>query len=194
MKLLRIVKVGNITNLSDARYCAGMGVHLMGFNTIDSRPGYVRAETFREFRGWFTGPSIVAEVYGLNAAEVLQNIMRNYLPDFAELSVDELPLVDIPSLPLIIASGGIPVNQLLDHLAPRHNQVAYVVVDEAMPTDGIKHLAGYYPVLLRLAGPLTHQHLSLPVKGFALTGSSEERPGLKSYNTLADVLEQLSED
>ncbi len=31
MALKTIVKVGNITNLSDARYCAVMGVDMLGF-------------------------------------------------------------------------------------------------------------------------------------------------------------------
>ena len=44
MSLQTFVKVGEITNLSDARYCAGMGVDLLGFNVVENTPGYVDSE------------------------------------------------------------------------------------------------------------------------------------------------------
>lgn len=194
MKLLRIVKVGNITNLSDARYCAGMGVDMLGFCVVENRPGYVSPAAFQEFRGWFAGPSIVAEAYGIADANTMHGIMQNYLPDFIELSVDELPFMDIPSIALMVAIRNMPVYQFLEKLTAVHTQVAYVLAEENMPASYIEELAGYYPVLLRLNGPLNRQHLTLPIKGFALAGGTEEKPGLKSYDSLADVLEQLSED
>jgi phosphoribosylanthranilate isomerase len=194
MKLQRIVKVGNITNLSDARYCAGMGVHMLGFNAIESQPGHIPSETFQEFRGWFAGPSIVVEAYGLPDAPSLHTIMQNYLPDFIEVSVNELPLITIPSVALIVSSGGLPVNQLLDRIAPVHTQVAWVQAEDKMPAAYVNELAGHYPVLLRLNGPLTTDYLNYPVKGFAMAGGTEEKPGLKSYDHLAAVLEQLADD
>jgi phosphoribosylanthranilate isomerase len=41
MALKCFVKVGNVTNLSDARYCAGMGVDLLGFPVDAAQPGPV---------------------------------------------------------------------------------------------------------------------------------------------------------
>jgi hypothetical protein len=171
-----------------------MGVHLLGFNAIESRPGYLPSETFQEFRGWFAGPSIVVEAYGLPDSQTLHTIMRNYLPDFIELSVNELSLIDLPSLALIVSSDGLPVEQLLAKLAPVHTQVAWVQAEDTMPVSYLNELAGHYPVLLRLNGPLTTDYTNYPVKGFALVGSTEEKPGLKSYDHLAAVLEQLEED
>ena len=86
MALKTLVKVGNISNLSDARYCAGMGVDMLGFRVISGQEHYVSPELFKEIRGWFSGPSVVAEAYGIRSGEDLPFIIQNYLPDFIELS------------------------------------------------------------------------------------------------------------
>lgn len=57
MSLKTKVKVGNITNLSDARYCAGMGVDWLGF-PIES----VNPKTFAEITSWVTGPQFMIEL------------------------------------------------------------------------------------------------------------------------------------
>ncbi|MCK6618341.1 MAG: hypothetical protein L6Q51_11935 [Cyclobacteriaceae bacterium] len=195
MKLIRTVKVGNITNLSDARYCAGMGVDMLGFTTIENQSGYVGPEAFQEFRGWFNGPAVVAEVYGLQDSKTLHEIMRNYLPDFIELGTVELPFVDLPSLALIVSTREMPsADNFLQQLARIHNQVAFILAEEEIKTSDLKLIADYYPVLLKLTKPVDEHMLTLPVKGFALKGNTEERPGLKSYDALATVLEYLAED
>lgn len=194
MKLSRTVKVGRITNLSDARYCAGMGVHMLGFNAIEGKPDYVSPETFQSLRGWFTGPAVVAEVYGLSNTETMYAVLRDYLPDFVELGIEELPFIDLHALALIVSANGKPYNQLITCLKPIHNQVAFIMVDSQSSADDINEIATHYPVLLKLDRQIESTDFSLPVKGFALDGSPEERPGIKNYDDLADVLEKLSED
>jgi phosphoribosylanthranilate isomerase len=49
MALKTKVKAGNITNLSDARYCAGMGVDWLGFPA-----DVVNPDTFKEITNWVT--------------------------------------------------------------------------------------------------------------------------------------------
>ena len=65
MPLKTFVKVGCITNLSDARYCAGMGVDMLGFRAVESQENYIKPSQFQEIRGWIAGPLVVAEVYGV---------------------------------------------------------------------------------------------------------------------------------
>ena len=52
MSLKTLVKVGGVTNLSDARYCAGMGVAILGFCPEPSRPDYVDLDKFKEITNW----------------------------------------------------------------------------------------------------------------------------------------------
>ena len=90
MALKTLVKIGGITNLSDARYCAGMGVDMLGFHVIQGQPNYISPESFQQIRGWITGPLIVAEIAGLQNPEDLQLILENYKPDMLQMELAEL--------------------------------------------------------------------------------------------------------
>ncbi len=70
MSLKTVVKVGNITNLSDARYCAGMGVDMIGFCLDKDTPHFVDSKTAQEIAGWIAGVSIVGEISTGVQAEV----------------------------------------------------------------------------------------------------------------------------
>src|SRR5690349_8085794 len=102
MALTRFVKVGNISNLSDARYCAGMGVDLLGFRTIEGQENFIAPKQFQEVRGWVTGPRVVGEIYGFKNLEQLTHVLESYRPDLFELSLDELNKLDQTPLPLIV--------------------------------------------------------------------------------------------
>src|SRR5688572_3598128 len=105
MPLKTLVKVGSITNLSDARYCAGMGVEMLGFATIQGQKNYLSPIKFQEIRGWITGPLIVAEVYGIYSREALASILENYKPDLLEFGAAELALLAPLPLPFVLNVG-----------------------------------------------------------------------------------------
>ena len=50
MGLKLSVKIGDVTNLSDARYAAGMGVDYIGFNVDTNSTNFVTATKFNEDR------------------------------------------------------------------------------------------------------------------------------------------------
>ena len=56
--LKTFVIVGEISNLSDARYCAGMGVDVLGFNINPVEETCVAPETLNEISGWVAGVAI----------------------------------------------------------------------------------------------------------------------------------------
>ena len=43
MGLKTLVKVSEVNNLSDARYCAGMGVEMIGFSLDENHPKFIEA-------------------------------------------------------------------------------------------------------------------------------------------------------
>jgi len=53
------VKVSKITNLSEARYCAGMGVDYLSFPTSS-----VDLKSYQEITGWVAGPKFGIEMDG----------------------------------------------------------------------------------------------------------------------------------
>lgn len=192
MALKTLVKVGSITNLSDARYCAGMGVEMLGFVAVDGAANFINTQIYQEIRGWLSGPSFVAEAYGLRPGSAA-TILENYAPDFIELSVNDLGHISAEnSIPLIVSVEN-PDDAM--SLVSKNNKIAYVVVDPSTASPGfIQMLAEQYPVLLKGDAEKTLTYLSeLPVKGITLTGSAEIKPGLKDYDHLSHILEQLEE-
>jgi phosphoribosylanthranilate isomerase len=193
MALKTLVKVGKISNLSDARYCAGMSVDMLGFSVINGRENYVSPELFKEMRGWFTGPSIVAEIYGIEKHEDLAAIFQAYLPDLVEGSFSDIKKLHSAFASYILSTTYEEVKAHEDELGIYRTQIAYLIIPESTPMDQIETLSREYKLLLRIdsMNPEDSKLHNTHIKGIALQGSSEDKPGLKNYDALASVLEKL---
>lgn len=190
MALTRFVKVGNISNLSDARYCAGMGVDMLGFRTVEGQDNFIAPKQFQEVRGWVTGPKVVAEIYGFNDQNDIHLILENYRPDLLELSVAELDKLGSSTLPLIVRGSSNDLGSLLQH--PLSAKIEYLLLTDFKNDETV---ISEVPVLFELNG-LSLQEVKPDYAdyGIALNGSPEIRPGLKSYEDLSEILEQLDAD
>jgi phosphoribosylanthranilate isomerase len=188
MPLKTVVKVGNISNLSDARYCAGMGVDMLGFSVVADSPDYVLPRLYQEIRGWVSGPRFVAQIDGLKSHDGLQEIIQNYAPDYFELDAPAFNKYNGHlSLPCIVSV----TKEEFAALQGAAN-IAYFLMDEpALPLAG----SGSSAILLKVeaAHGLPEKLARYPVTGIALNGSPEVRPGYKDYSALADILEILDE-
>ncbi len=188
MPLKTVVKVGNISNLSDARYCAGMGAEMLGFSVIEGEKNYVSPTLFQEIRGWVSGPKIVAELYGIRSAAELSVITEHYQPDYFELTGEEFrQFGHLLNLPALIA--------LEDNAqAAALPSVIYYIVEEAL-LAGLGNKMLTRPVLVRTASAeAASRILNLyPVSGLSLNGTPEIRPGYKDYDALSETLEMLDE-
>jgi phosphoribosylanthranilate isomerase len=191
MPLKTLVKVSHISNLSDARYCAGMGVEMLGFAVTPSRPAYTPPEVFQDIRGWISGPRIVAELYGISGPDAIPGIIRDYSPDYFELTYAEYELFrDFLSLPCIVyLPGGTPHAQP-PGLDPK---ITYLVVDEDF---AFEKTTFSIPVLVKTTSVhFLNEKLQQPtVKGIVLEGLKELRPGVTNYDQLGDILEALEEE
>jgi phosphoribosylanthranilate isomerase len=180
MPLKTVVKVGNISNLSDARYCSGMGVDMLGFQVVEGRENYMPPGLFQEIRGWVTGPKIVAEIYGVTSAAI-QSIIDNYAPDYFELSASEFILLQSHlKLPCIVSGIG-PLNSVAEFRLLQKSEIANYKGNEKVliATNSSEDVLD----LIQISN----------VSGIALNGSPELRPGFKDYNDLAEILEKLDE-
>ena len=188
MPLRTLVKVGNISNLSDARYCAGMGVDFLGFSVIEGQPNAISVAAFQEIRGWVTGPQIVAEIYGIANSAALAQIIENFRPDFIELGIAEFSTVgQFLTLPFILKL------KAEEELPAMPGKPAYLIADE----NEISRFVPDHDVLLMVnsAAELDHSLSHTGVSGVCIHGGGVEiRPGLKTYDELADILEALEID
>ena len=72
MPLSTLVKISGVNNLSNARYCAGMGAGILGFCPEPYHPDFVDPDKFKEITGWIKGVKLAGEFYTSQAYEIVQ--------------------------------------------------------------------------------------------------------------------------
>lgn len=186
-----LVYVSRITNLSDARYCAGMGVDLLGFVIDPADPDYVSPETYQQLVGWLSGPERVAEVGSAAFNEVL--LREQYAPQYVHIASHRLSQWPVSDTKLIVEVPAEALPSLRKQLEGR-GDVAFLLVpglDTPLPAEtatGIPVLTGILP---SQGHSLTHLART-GAAGIVLQGSREAAPGLKDYDHLSQVLEELN--
>jgi phosphoribosylanthranilate isomerase len=206
MALTTLVKISNVTNLSDARYCAGMGVDMLGFSMDTESVDYVDPKKFEEIKSWVAGVQIVGETTSTDP-EVIEHLLETYQPDL--LQVDEsalLPYLGSLGKPLILRVdlSQLTLDQLDTFLQTAATGAEYVLLESNGPLHldddlklALQRLAGRYPVLLGTGVSAVNVHellAQLPVRGIALSGGDEEHPGNKEFGELMDILEAIEEE
>lgn len=201
--LSTLVKISNVTNLSDARYCAGMGVDMLGFSMDANSPDYVDSVRFTEIRNWVVGVQIVGETTETDP-EQIRELLKTYQPDL--LQIDEaalLPTLSVSGLPLILRMNlaDVTLEQLDSLVQLNPTNADYILLESPSPLhldDDLKtsigQLANRHAVLLGagITADTIHDLLAeLPIKGIALTGGAEDRPGSRDFGELMDILETI---
>ncbi|MCS6794881.1 MAG: hypothetical protein NZ516_02880 [Raineya sp.] len=198
MALRCTIKVGGVTNLSDARYSAGMGVEMLGFCVQENQENYISPETYKEITAWISGVDFALEINRVSWQE-LQSILEKYPCNALEITDAQLVEILIHNAEL---SENLPVKLLwkvenkdlfLQNVENWQKWISYFVFSKA-DIHFCKNIAEKYPILLE--GDFSAEEVEkilaeTAVKGFSLRGSSEIAPGLKDYDHLAEVLEIL---
>ena len=197
MALKTTVIINEVTNLSDARYCAGMGVDSIGFRIDESHDKYVDLANYKEITDWVAGIKFIGE-----SSEIIDQNAISY-------NVDQLLLDNIDLLPQYIgkpALWSLPVNKidsyratLTDH-ATKINGVILTSQEVEFTENHKTQMADLPPNLdVFISFGINSDNVlelikKLPIKGLSLSGSDEIRPGYKDYDKLADILEKLEEE
>ncbi|MDA0194894.1 MAG: phosphoribosylanthranilate isomerase [Bacteroidetes bacterium] len=187
MALKTIVKVGEITNLSDARYCAGMGVEMLGFNLDPNSESYISPEQFKEITDWVAGVKSVGEFGWMNQDDILSTI-KEYNLDLIEVNDSNAEIIFKTDIQVILSVNNIGIIKSLPDSA-----AYYLVEDVGFDFNDFDSL----PILV--GGGISKQNIhkilqNTAFKGIALKGSKEEKSGFKDYDELADILEMLEKE
>jgi phosphoribosylanthranilate isomerase len=204
MALKTNVKVGSISNLSDARYCAGMGVQYLGFALDPGNTHHISLENYKTIRDWVVGPKIVGEVSGSNLDRIEESI-GVYDVDYLEIThpeiLAELALQKMPVILKMDISAFVEPEELQNILAYAHDKVDFFILektsDTGFKTEEILELASKYKIMIGYSierGNVHHWLDGTDIYGIALKGSVEIKPGFKDYDELADILEELEMD
>jgi len=182
MVLKKFVKVGAISNLSDARYCAGMGVTLLGFLLKKGNLQVLELNDFKAISGWIEGAEFVGEFIDVSDQEILEQY-KELKFDYVQTNDYQQSIRLADKGLLVLYYGNVSSDMTFDHLA-------YLILDDLndAPTKD-------YSKILLGGAVSTDQIDSLDSVneeiGIHLLGGEEERPGYKSFDELADILEYL---
>lgn len=204
MALKTFVKISSVNNLSDARYCSGMQVNLMGFCLEENNKNFISPEKFKEITDWLSGLEYVAEFEHTHPERIL-TILQDY-PNFNHIQIQE----EIHLKMLVNTTYGIILKQQVEKIediealinkAPSYNDfnVTLLLVSDSLQFDKdveaqIKTLAEQCQVLLGFGIDAEHVMETIEktgVKGIEMAGGDEIKPGLKDFDELADILETL---
>jgi phosphoribosylanthranilate isomerase len=207
MALRTFVKISQVNNLSDARYCAGMGVAMLGFNLEPGTLHYVAPEKFRELSEWVAGVGFAAEFTDADPATI-KRLLPEYPVDYLQTDkaeyLEELHRLELPLILRIVVNAGTDPNDVELLLTQFQQQVAFFLLeaeDEITANNSLfKSLLSFgskYELIADFgfeADSISGILEQYPLKGIALKGGEEIRAGYKDFDALADILEALEVD
>ena len=201
MALKTKVKINRITNLTDARYCSGMYVDILGFSLEEGSSNYVSPTQFQEITGWISGIDYAAEFADLDAYSI-----ERLLADYP--SITWIESEDLDALVQLVPLGKKLIYRAqledLDTLLPKadllreHDIILHVTSNnKSISIDTESSINPFTNQLNVFLGagitPANASSLSeLPgLYGLALDGGDEIKPGLRDFDQLAAILESL---
>lgn len=202
MALSTFVKIGGVTNLSDARYCAGMYVDVLGFDMEDHSEKFVNPTQFEEITGWVSGVEFAAEFQTETAEYILQKLEKyptvswiqhrslevlTELIDSGKNLIYEVNINEIKHLEAEISDRLANLDILILLRSP-HEKL------EEDEEESILKISDKASVLLGsgiTAFNVNALKEKLKLHGIALEGGEEIKPGLKDFDQLAEILEEL---
>ncbi|MDZ7898128.1 MAG: N-(5'-phosphoribosyl)anthranilate isomerase [Arcicella sp.] len=197
--LKTLIKVSSINNLSDARYCAGMGVEMLGFS-MDELP----FEKFKEMRGWLAGVKVVGETDSQDILKIIE-LNETYQPDYLQVSnfqnIAEIQKIGKPLiLKVDFATANLPA--LFQTLKGNveyfllENSDEFEIIDDAVLSQ-LDAWSFQFPIILGFGVKESNANDILEqtqISGFALRGNDEIRPGFGDSEELMNILEILETD
>jgi phosphoribosylanthranilate isomerase len=203
-----LVKICGITNLADARYCAGAGADMLGFIQHKESPRYVTPGTVQEINDWLYGPEMVG-VFVNESADTVNRIADEAGFTMVQLhgteSVETCQAIERPVIKAFPVVHDAASDHLRPLIAPYRDVVDYVLLDTASSSVWggtgesfnwrlVRELTDEFPVLL--AGGIGADNVAEAVntmqpRGIDLASSVEQAPGRKDFDKLADLFDAV---
>lgn len=200
------LKICGITELEDARYCAGAGADYLGFVQYSESPRYIAPEQVAEVAEWVHGPQAVG-VFVNEAADAVNRTAERAGFDLVQLHGTEPPavcaLVERPVIKAIHVRHDASSDQLRPFMEPYADVVDYFLLDthdssvwggtgESFNWRLVRDLSDAYPLFL--AGGINAANVERAVSTMRpyavdLSSSLESSPGVKDFDKMADFFD-----
>ncbi|MCC9135285.1 hypothetical protein ACFSKU_11865 [Pontibacter silvestris] len=200
------VIVNGINNLSDARYCAGMGVDIIGFNLKLDDTERVQAETVKEIIGWVSGVKLAGE-FERAKPEVINEMADEFGLDYIQLNtpylIDEIEEINRPVIQKVFINKDTVESELLEMMELYSSVVSYFIIFSSdfetidnTNTKFLKNIAKKYPIYIGFGLNKDNVNTILNTikpEGIGLQGGHEIKPGLKDFDELQDIFDEIEE-
>ena len=200
------VKICGITQLADARYCAGAGADYLGFIQYPDSPRWIEPSSAKEIIGWLDGIESVG-VFVNEDAETINARCAEVGFTLAQLHGHETPetvaAVEVPTIKSFRVQHDASSEQLRALMLPYVGIADYFLLDthktslwggtgESFNWRLARDLAGEFPLFL--AGGINAENVQEAIdtmRPFAvdLSSSVEAEPGVKDFDKLYDFFE-----
>lgn len=188
------LKVSGISSLTDARYCAGMGVQFLSLNFDEKGNSTLEQSAFFAIRPWIEGVEWIGEYSGSDTGLLTELIASfdlktwivkenldlsgfssdiNFIKDY---SLGKGNLHDIPEGDLHIDFSELEAHERLDFLLSAFQKERLIFVSNPVTVLETELLSSSFPDLI-----------------FSLRSSEEDRPGWMDLGALQDYLEELDD-
>lgn len=201
MTLKTFVKISNVSSLSDARYCAGMMVDVIGFNIDPSSDHHISLEDYSEITEWVAGVDFAGEFQNASLDQIKQTI-KNYPISYIQIKdlsiVEKVNLLGFPIIFELKINSEAELSKLKSNLSYLDELVKIVIIKSENEDlfEELDSRIGYYHCNFRLVkgfGIKEMEHLH-KFPGLELEATKEDKPGNKDYGQVMDVLEAIEED
>ncbi len=169
----------NITNLTDARYFAALGVDYISFNTLPDSLYAMSLEQILEIKDWVEGPKCLIEANALEFDEIADGLILKTVYSSLPLSKESFFRIDFNELKKGLPDGRyiLKINNFQE-LEKIHNYKSKDLI-------GLQLYLDISDVTLKDIN-LIGDH------GIVVQGGDEEAPGIKSFDELDELFELLS--
>lgn len=207
MALRTSVIVNGINNLSDARYCAGMGVDIVGFNLKLDDPERVQPATLKEIAGWISGVQLAGE-FERAKPEIINEMAEEFGLNYIQLDtpylIDEIEEIARPVIQKIFIDKDTVESELLEMMELYSSVVdSFIIysndftsVDETN-TKFLADIAKQFKVYIGFGidkDNVTNSLKQINPAGIGLQGGHEIKPGLKDFDELQEIFEEIEEN
>lgn len=204
MALSTLVKISGVNNLSEARYCAGMGAGILGFCPEPGHPDFVDIKKFREISGWVQGVKFAGEFYSSQIESVIE-ADREYHFDYLQVIRPDFVGVLKKSGKPVIFTIDLSVYENWEGAKSEMRQLSsgvdfFLIQGGILSENWLKEIcesSGDFRIIMGTGitkESLNKMNTQCRFSGFAFKGSGEIKPGYLEPGELGELMEMLETD
>lgn len=190
------IKLGNVNNLTDARFGAAAGAEWVGFSFDTTNPLYISPVQAEAIIGWLTGSQPVAEFSSTQDLNEVEDIIRLLGFEWIQLANAEMLHFFEGSDIQVILEVDIK-NSGWEELLTKPSSVVKYVLAKNFTMEQVAEIQSLNAAVLFDVEGLKVEDLNklkeTQLCGINISGGFETAPGLRDFDEMADVLDLFSD-